>query len=318
MFTTVLAVIAVLLLATLAILWLYGEHWRPMRPSTWRVTRAGGLRRFFNLNSLHGYVYGRWIKEYIDVLLNVVYPRMGPRGREWLTDHYHGKVLTPELAHAIVTVNEDIPLQDLEQVIPYPAARNLVLKGPPDIAVFQCGCRQNREDPCTPIQVCMVIGEPFVDFVLEHHPTTSRRLNQEEALEVLRAEHDRGHMHSAWFKDATLDRFYAICNCCRCCCGGIEVMSKYGARSLVPSGYVAQVDEILCAACGTCEESCPFEAVHLNGTAVVTWEKCMGCGICSGHCPNEAMSLVRDEGKGVPLDVRLLSREQTSPERVPA
>ena len=29
-----------------------------------------------------------------------------------------------------------------------------------------------------------------------------------------------------------------------------------------------------------------------------------------GRCPGEAMTLVRDERKGIPLDVRLLAQEQ--------
>ncbi|MGO9416315.1 MAG: 4Fe-4S binding protein [Syntrophobacteraceae bacterium] len=56
------------------------------------------------------------------------------------------------------------------------------------------------------------------------------------------------------------DRFYAICNCCKCCCCGIEWMVKYGSPMLASSGYVAPVDETLCAACGTCVDACPFEA----------------------------------------------------------
>ena len=35
----------------------------------------------------------------------------------------------------------------------------------------------------------------------------------------------------------------------------------------------------------------------------------MGCGVCVGRCPIEAMTLVRDERKGIPLDVRLLVQE---------
>lgn len=295
---------------TVLALWLFGERWRLIRPSTWKVMRIQGIQRLLNFSGLHAYVYGRWIKEYINVLINYVAPRLGPRGKTWLTNHYHGKILTPELARSIITLNQDIPLQDLDQIIPYPAARDLVLKGPPDVAVFQCGCRQIRESPCQPIQVCMVIGQPFVDFVLEHHPVSSRRLTQTEALGLLQAEHERGHVHSAWFKGAMLNRFYAICNCCKCCCGGIELMVKHGARSLAPSGYVARVDETLCAACSTCEGSCPFEAIQVDETAVVTWEACMGCGVCVGQCPNEAMTLVRDERKGVPLDVRLLLQDR--------
>ncbi len=79
---------------------------------------------------------------------------------------------------------------------------------------------------------------------------------------------------------------------------------------LASSGYVAQVDETLCAACATCEDACPFKAIQVNETSVVNWEACMGCGVCVGQCPDEAMSLVRDERKGVPMDVRLLAQEQ--------
>jgi len=35
----------------------------------------------------------------------------------------------------------------------------------------------------------------------------------------------------------------------------------------------------------------------------------MGCGVCIDVCPSHARSLVRDERKGVPLDVRLLAEE---------
>jgi Pyruvate/2-oxoacid:ferredoxin oxidoreductase delta subunit len=273
------------------------------------MMRTAGVRRFLNLSGLHGYIYGRWIKEYIGFLMNVVYPRVGKGGRKWLTDHYHGKVLPLELAEAIVQVDRDIPLHDLEHVIPYPVARDLVLKSPPDIAVFQCGCRQNRAEPCEPVEVCMVIGQPFVDFVLDHHPQSSRALTQEEALNLLQAEHERGHMHTAWFKDAAMDRFYAICNCCRCCCGGLEAMTRYGARSLTSSGYVAQVDAELCSGCATCADLCSFDAIQVNGSSAISWEECMGCGVCVGHCPSEAMSLVLDERKGTPLDVRLMLPE---------
>jgi formate hydrogenlyase subunit 6/NADH:ubiquinone oxidoreductase subunit I len=150
----------------------------------------------------------------------------------------------------------------------------------------------------------MIVGQPFVDFVLEHHPAKSRRLTTAEAVELLEAEHRRGHVHAAYFKDAMLDRFYAICNCCKCCCGGIEVMTRHGVPMMTSSGYVAQVDVERCAGCGNCQRTCAFGAIRVNDKATVDWERCMGCGACEGRCPNAAIVLMRDERKGIPLDVR--------------
>ncbi|MDI6764103.1 MAG: 4Fe-4S binding protein [Thermodesulfobacteriota bacterium] len=309
MLRTVIFIVIGVLLTGILVLWLFGERWRPFRLSTWRLLREGGLKRFFNFSFLHTYIYMRWTNQYVKILFSLPPPppRPKPRSKTWLSDHYHGKVLTPEHAHMIINLNHDISLRDLEQVIPYPVARDLILKGPPDVVVYECACRHAQPNPCKPTQVCMIVGQPFTDFVLEHNPQSSRRLTQAEALELLEAEYKRGHLHSAWFKDAMLDRFYAICNCCKCCCGGINAMARYGIPMMVSSGYIAKVDETSCTACGTCVGSCAFGVLSLNEVSKVNWEKCMGCGVCVGQCTSEAMSLVRDEKKGIPLDVRLLS-----------
>jgi heterodisulfide reductase subunit A-like polyferredoxin len=149
----------------------------------------------------------------------------------------------------------------------------------------------------------MIVGQPFVDFILEHHPSKSRRLTTAEAVELLEAEHRRGHIHAAYFKDAMLDRFYAICNCCKCCCGAVEVMTRHDIPMIASAGFVAQVNVERCAGCGSCQRTCAFDAIHVNGKAVVDWARCMGCGACEGKCPHSAIVLMRDEQKGVPLDV---------------
>ncbi len=257
---------------------------------------------------LHAYVYGRWTRQYKTVLIEQVIPRLGERGRRWWADRFHCKVLTTEHARAIVTLDRDIRLRDLEQIVPYPMARDLVVKGPPDIAVYDCACRRRSpENPCLPLQVCMIVGKPYVEFILKHHPGSSRRIGREEALSLLDAEHARGHLHSAWFKDAMGGRFYAICNCFKCCCLGITAMVKYGTPMVAPSGYVARVDEARCTGCAACAAACPFGAIRADGTAAVDWHACMGCGVCAGQCPAGAVALVRDAAKGVPLDVRALA-----------
>lgn len=294
------------LIVTVVGLVLFAERGRLLRPSTLAVLRAGGWAKLRDRTFFHSYIYARFTKEYVGYALKNALPKLNAREKKGVAQHYHGKVLTTELAQSIVTHDHAIALRDLEQIIPYRVARNLVLQGPPDIAVFDCPCRATRDHPCAPTQVCMIVGQPFVDFIMEHHPDKSRRLTQAQAVQLLQEEHERGHIHAAYFKDAMLDRFYAICNCCKCCCGGIEAMMKQGVPMIASSGYVAQVNEVMCGACGTCAETCAFDAVSVNGHSQVIWDKCMGCGACEGRCPNDAIALVRDERKGIPLDVRAM------------
>jgi heterodisulfide reductase subunit A-like polyferredoxin len=103
-----------------------------------------------------------------------------------------------------------------------------------------------------------------------------------------------------------LGRFYAICNCCSCCCGATEAR-RNGTPMLASSGYVAQVDEDLCAACGECAGVCQFTAISVDdGFARIDAAMCMGCGVCAAHCAQEAISLVRDPAKGEPLEIQKL------------
>lgn len=306
MVAAVIFVVGFFLAGALA-LWIWGERGRLMLPSTLESVRSGKARDLVNFRALHMYIYGRWTNQYIKFVINRLHPGLGERGKKWWTDRYHGKVLTHDQARAIVELDHPIPRRDLEQVVPYPLAREIVLSGPPEVAAYECACRWARDQHCEPTQVCMVVGQPFVDFVVEHHPRGARRLSQAEAVELLHAEHQRGHLHSAWFKDAAQGRFYALCNCCKCCCGGIEAMLKYESPMLASSGFVARLDESRCTACGECAEACPFHAIETNGVARVGWEKCMGCGVCVGQCAAEALELVRDERKGPPLDVRTLN-----------
>ena len=84
-------------------------------------------------------------------------------------------------------------------------------------------------------------------------------------------------------------------------------MTEYDSPAVASSGYVSEIDEVLCSGCGDCETACPFQAISVNGHAAVNWEKCMGCGVCEGQCSQDAVTLVLDEAKGIPLDVRMFA-----------
>jgi ferredoxin len=219
---------------------------------------------------------------------------------------YHGKVMPLESITRLVMVQEEIKLPDLEQVIPYQRARALILQNPDHIVALQCPCRTARQDPCLPLDVCLIVGEPFASFVIEHHPQRARWIKQEQAVEIIRQEDARGHVHHAFFKDAMFGRFYAICNCCSCCCGAMQA-HRNGTPMLAASGYVCRVDESLCIGCGDCAEFCQFSALSLAGlTSNVDEEACMGCGVCVDKCAQGALALQREASKGMPLEISQL------------
>ena len=165
------------------------------------------LGRYGPVEWLHGYVYGRWIYQYIGIgtgehpIVKYVRPlgrtitrlfkrtggRNSSRGGSGFADSYHGKVLTLESARQLVTVNQPVTLPNLEKVVPYTRARDIVLNNPGQIAVMICPCRSARENPCKPLDVCLVVGEPFVGFVTEHHPDKARRISRQEAITILEA-----------------------------------------------------------------------------------------------------------------------------------
>ena len=277
---------------------------------------------------LHGYIYSRWPYLYIGIgtgehplpkILNPILIGLakllhylpannnnlditpGDENTVTFAEKYHGKVIPLKSAEQLVTVRQEINLPDLEHVIPYNHARDIILHDPDHIIALKCPCRGARPDPCKPLDVCLIVGEPFAGFILEHHPSKARSISPSEAVDILQQEHDRGHVHHAFFKDAMLGRFYAICNCCSCCCGAMQA-HRNGTPMLASSGYIISVESSICIGCGSCEEFCQFGAIQICvDVAVVDVDACMGCGVCEDKCDQGALSLNRDDSKAEPL-----------------
>ncbi len=308
---------------------------RLIKPSTRAVLREARTVKGFTLfDLLHGYIYMRWPYLYIAIgkgdhpLSRRLAPLLQWIGRQieqtagpvqangqkpTIADTYHGKVLPLDAAKQLVSVKEDVRLENLEQIIPYTRARDIILKNPDHIVVLDCPCRVAKEHPCLPVDVCLIVGEPFASYMMEHTPEKARWINSAEANAILQAEDERGHVHHAFFKDASLGRFYAICNCCACCCGAMKAHQN-GIPMLASSGYVCEVDEIACVGCGECLESCQFGAISLNGSAQIDLEQCMGCGVCVNNCPQGALSLRRETARGEPLEIaRLIASVMSEP-----
>ncbi len=295
----------------------------------YKATRkAGGSL----LDWFHSYVYGRWIYHYVG-LTGDKKPWWGPlwaplfllanwhspflpnkdsqtgdpnQKKPTWGDTYHGKPLPLDEATKLIKLDRAVNTEVPEQVLPYTRARDIVLENPTRIVVLDCPCRAAMTSPCTPTEVCLVVGDPFASFILDQHPTKSREITKDEAVRILKAENARGHVSHAFFKDVMMGRFYAICNCCSCCCGAMKA-HRHGLNMLCSSGYLAEVNAENCVRCGLCAEKCQFKAIGFNkDSAVIREDKCMGCGVCIQSCSKDALKLRLAPEKGEPLLIEKL------------
>ena len=221
---------------------------RLVKPSTrafWKesLARPGGS---FS-ESLHGWLYMCWPGLYIQLglgrspgarrlgvpaaALARFFGLWSTDGAARFADTYHGKAMPPEHISLLITVGRAVEMTVPENVLPYSKARDILLHNPEELVLFNCPCRETVENPCLPLDVCIIVGKPFTDFILEHHPGKSRRIDTETALDVVRGAHKRGHVSHAFFKEALMGRYYAICNCCSCCCGAMQAQRQGGAHA---------------------------------------------------------------------------------------
>lgn len=294
-----------------------------MKESTRKIIKLHGWRLD---RALHNYVYFTYYDRYVTTflaagnLLVKVFDRLGLSAWPFkpVFERYHAKVVTTEDMSKILSLHEDVVIEPgpAERILPFHHANKVIFEEPEHIAVMDCPCRLARENHCEPVNVCIAVGKTTADFWMEHgEKFHARRINQDEALDIIKKGRERGEITTAWFKVATGGRTGVICTCCTCCCGALEGMrlaqGLKGGESLtniVPSGYVPTWDEEKCVSCGGCVEACFFDAITEGPDAMPVFdpEKCVGCGICVEACPQGARELVADPERGVPLDLDAL------------
>ena len=91
--------------------------------------------------------------------------------------------------------------------------------------------------------------------------------------------------------------YYVICNCCSCCCAILNTYKKFKNTIpyfVLPSDFIAQIDENKCNNCGICVQRCHFNArlKDKNNKIRFIKENCKGCGLCATKCPTGAIKLV--------------------------
>ena len=92
------------------------------------------------------------------------------------------------------------------------------------LALGPCSCREVFRNCDNPVNTEIMLGITRSAFV-EERPGDYREITSQEAKEVLRQCHERGLIHTLI---KCRQDFYAICNCCTCCCVPLRLSKNYG------------------------------------------------------------------------------------------
>lgn len=168
-------------------------------------------------------------------------------------------------------------------------------------SLTKCYCRHEAwhlgKNCSAPIDdICMSLGNAS-DFLVEQG--FARRASVEELLDTLKKAEDLGLVHIG---DNVQEQTTFICNCCGCCCGFLEGITKYQLKHAVTTtNYIARVDREDCNGCELCADHCQIKAIKMEGDyPQVDRELCLGCGICAHFCPSGAMKMEERERKIIP------------------
>ncbi|MDI7259541.1 MAG: 4Fe-4S binding protein [Thermodesulfobacteriota bacterium] len=183
-------------------------------------------------------------------------------------------------------------------------------------SLTKCYCRHETwhlgKNCSAPIDdICMSLGNAS-DFLVEQG--FARRASVEELLMTLKRAEDLGLVHVG---DNVQDQTTFICNCCGCCCGLLEGITKHHIkRALATTNYIARLEQEDCNGCEICADHCQIKAIKMEGDyPVVDGESCIGCGVCAHFCPGDAMKMKEREKRVIPpktykeLMVRLMKEK---------
>lgn len=184
-----------------------------------------------------------------------------------------------------IVVEPDIQVAAFEDI-------TQIVENAETLAVVNCTCRLVKGDCGKPVEVCIQCNRS-AEYALERG--TGRRINKEEALQILRMCEAEGLVHVV---NNTRSIGHVICNCCDDCCINWPGPRQAGVNFAAPSRFTAVCDVDLCTECEVCVERCHFDAIDMeNQIERIDEGKCMGCGLCVVTCPAEAITLkeVRSE-----------------------
>ena len=97
------------------------------------------------------------------------------------------------------------------------------------LALGPCTCRAVFRNCDNPLDTEIMLGLSRHVFK-EARPHDYREITREEAKGILRECHEKGLIHTII---RCRQDFYAICNCCSCCCVPLRLYKKYGIGNAI-------------------------------------------------------------------------------------
>ena len=196
----------------------------------------------------------------------------------------------------VVPVEQEIE-QQLDDVLPYEDVKSIINRFD-KIAVSTCYCRHEKDllgKPCHATKErenCFLFGQT-AEFVIKYK--FGKQVSKDEALKIMDKAREDGLVHKAFHVRQDLaNEEYAICNCCKCCCGTFQIYHMGGAPMQSYASCLAKVEPSECTGCGICEEACSMEAIRIvDDIASIDDNKCIGCGVCAYQCPVTAIRMER-------------------------
>ena len=184
-------------------------------------------------------------------------------------------------------------------VLPVKIVHEFIDKSNIHVIMDKCGCRLAGECKNFSHEIgCLFMGESALK--LPHG--ISRRVTAEYAHKHVERAASVGlipmigkvRVDNFIFLTPDESKLLSVCFCCHCCCmltAFKHIPGKYLDGIMQPlEGLSIEVNDN-CIGCGTCIETCGFNAIKIENGRAVHNEQCRGCGRCETNCPNQAITI---------------------------
>ena len=191
----------------------------------------------------------------------------------------------------------------VNNVMPVQIIHDFIDRASVHLIMNECGCRMLNDCKNHSHDIgCLFMGETAhkLPHGVSHYVTREEAHAHVEKAVANGLVPMSGKVRIDNFIYLTPDRrkLLSVCFCCPCCCiltSYKHVPGKYLDGIIQPvEGVKVEVTDD-CVGCGTCVETCPFDAIRIVDGRAVHDPVCRSCGRCETYCPQNAVTITLDD-----------------------